>query len=920
VQKKNGITQFIARLTRRTDQLNFTAKIASSGVKESMSFLEKRKLNMINVISFYSGVVMFFFTLFLTTLHPPQPIVLTTFAYTFLCLGTFVVSKFFGVNWAKLSFFLGSEIAILIMGSYVSNSETMFHALVYLWLGTTFSVAFVLFDLKRFGYITFCFVVTLAAALAVPFLDEWLVADFPIAFFKSKYFLYLNFLTAFSLNVMAILLFQSSYAAYFKELISNLKNKNRELEEKEGELFVSLDQLRASQAELTGSYDLLKEKQNQLQALASNVPGVIFHLEIVSNAIIHFKYISPRAKDFFEYDSKDILSNANLLFDQVMAEFRKELYTQLFSKSQETVRFAPEFKIETPSGETKWLKAEMLSEPVYEEKKQINGVFIDITEEKNRERSKEKMQKTLLEISNETSVISGDIVNAMKMVTDRAKDTLGVDSVSIWLIDKESSFLNCYEHSSNKNTDYARDPIDLKEIELYRFYLDEHKVIVASDAHAHPATMDLFAKKIKPPHILSCLDADIILKGKFQGLINCEMSSFKKSWTQDDIQFINSLSDIVSLVLEIHERKKIENEIQRAYSLIISVFDSVEEGLVVIGKDNQTLECNNKFIEIFRVPPPLLNKDNRRLRIRYIADQLVDGDDFLERIYAVEASNDSEHKFFDVLHLRDGRAIEQFSQPFYVQGRFMGRIWSYRDITKRLRAEENLRSVNTELDTFIYRASHDIKGPLARLRGICNVARLTITDEEAAGYFHLLDQESRKLDNILGKLLVVKDLKTSKVKVEKVDFNSVINKSLKYLRHVQDFEHVNLKVQVDSMLEFHSDENLLELIFMNVIDNSIQFRDEDKKSINIFIEVYKDNNFVTIRMKDNGMGIDESVQSKIFDMHFRGTERSNGTGLGLYIVKTAVDALNGRVNVQSSPSQGTDLVFSFPYRLMQRGF
>jgi signal transduction histidine kinase len=441
-------------------------------------------------------------------------------------------------------------------------------------------------------------------------------------------------------------------------------------------------------------------------------------------------------------------------------------------------------------------------------------------------------------------------------------------------------------------------------------------VIVANDAHTHPATKNLFERKLKPDHIKSCLDADIILKGSFQGLINCEASHLIRNWSQDEIQYINSLSDIVSLVLEIHERKKVENEIQRAYSLILSVFDAVEEGIMVVGSDNQTLECNNRFIEMFRVPPPLLNKGNRRLRIRYIADQLQKGDDFMEKLYAVEAS--SEHKFFDVLHLRDGRAIEQFSQPFYVQGKFMGRIWSYRDITKRLSAEENLRSANSELDTFIYRASHDIKGPLARLRGICNVAKLTITDPQSSEYFELLDQESKKLDSILGKLLVVKDLKTSRVKIDKIDFNDVINKSLKYLKFIQDFENVNFKIQIDATLEFQSDANLLELIFMNLIDNAIQFRDEAKNTINILIDIYKDNNHVTIRLKDNGIGIDESIIHQIFDMHFRGSERSTGTGLGLYIVKTALDALHGKVFVQSKPKGGTDFVFSFPIRGTQK--
>lgn len=882
-----------------------------------MSFLDKRKLIMVNTISFYSGLVLAFISIYFVTLNPPKPALIGMVLYSVLNLSLFLVSKHFGIITSKFTFFFSTQATILLVGSYVSNNSLTYQVVTYMWLGTSFSVAFVMFDLKQKLKILLCFATTITVALLVPFVDGLLHApDFEIAFGNHPYFLFANFFGSLCLDILAIISFQISYSSYFKELIDNLKSKNRELEEKEGELFVSLDQLRASQAELKGSYELLQEKQVQLQALAANVPGVIFNLEIINNAIIGFKYISARANEFFEFDVKDIMLNSNLILDQVLPEYRKDLYNQLFSKSAESQQIAPELKIETPSGLIKWLKAEMLIETVYEGKKQVNGVFLDITEEKYIWSNKEKMQKTLLEISNEDCVISGDIVNALKLITDSTKETLKLDSVSIWLLDKDKNELHCQEHSSNKNSDYARDPIGLKEIEFYKYFLDEHKVIVANDAHTHPATKNLFERKLKPDHIKSCLDADIILKGSFQGLINCEASHLMRTWTQDEIQYINSLSDIVSLVLEIHERKKVENEIQRAYSLILSVFDAVEEGIMVVGSDNQTLECNNRFIEMFRVPPPLLNKGNRRLRIRYIADQLQNGDDFMEKLYAVEAS--SEHKFFDVLHLRDGRAIEQFSQPFYVQGKFMGRIWSYRDITKRLSAEESLRSVNSELDTFIYRASHDIKGPLARLRGICNVAKLTITDPQSSEYFELLDQESKKLDSILGKLLVVKDLKTSRVKIDKIDFNSVINKSLKYLHFIQDFENVNFKIQIDAALEFQSDANLLELIFMNLIDNAIQFRDEDKPTINILIDVCKDNNHVTIRLKDNGIGIDESIIHQIFDMHFRGSERSTGTGLGLYIVKTALDALHGKVFVQSKPRGGTDFVFSFPIKGAQK--
>ncbi|MBC7388806.1 MAG: hypothetical protein H7329_06330, partial [Opitutaceae bacterium] len=481
--------------------MDLIKKITHSGIKDGMGFLEKRKIQMVNTISFCSGIVVTFLLCYFSYLNFPKPVLIILGLYSIINFLTFVFSKYLGSLFAKYVLFISSQITIIIVGSFIANSDVAFHIVAYLWLGTSFSVVFVLFDLKNRIHIFICFLITLISSYIVHHLDYYLQSDFEMEISNRAFFLYGNFVGAFCLNILTILLFQFSYTEYFKELIDNLKGKNRELEEKEGELFTSLEQLRASQAELTGSYDLLKEKQNQLQSLASNVPGVIFNIEIINNAIISFRYVSTRAKDFFEIDIKDIMLNSNAIFNQVLPEFRKDLYSQLLYKGEEIVKLTPEFKVETPSGEIKWIKAEMLCEPVYENKKQVNGVFIDITEEKNKEAYKEKMQKSLLEISNESSTISGDIVNTLKMITDSTKSTLNVDSVSIWLLEKDKNELHCHEHSSVKETDYARDPIDLKQLEYYRYFLDEHKVIIASDAQNHPATKELFQKNYKPSHV-----------------------------------------------------------------------------------------------------------------------------------------------------------------------------------------------------------------------------------------------------------------------------------------------------------------------------------------------------------------------------------------------------------------------------------
>src|SRR3989338_1255085 len=133
----------------------------------------------------------------------------------------------------------------------------------------------------------------------------------------------------------------------------------------------------------------------------------------------------------------------------------------------------------------------------------------------------------------------------------------------------------------------------------------------------------------------------------------------------------------------------------------------------------------------------------------------------------------------------------------------------------------------------------------------------------------------------------------------------MIPEILESLRSSHGFDRMNINVQVPDNGPLISNSFLVKTILHNLIENSVKYQDyrQDMATLNIEVEQCAKNARITIQ--DNGVGIASEHQDKIFDMYFRANETSNGSGLGLYLVKKAVDRLNGKLQLRSNPGEGT---------------
>ncbi len=230
------------------------------------------------------------------------------------------------------------------------------------------------------------------------------------------------------------------------------------------------------------------------------------------------------------------------------------------------------------------------------------------------------------------------------------------------------------------------------------------------------------------------------------------------------------------------------------------------------------------------------------------------------------------------------------------------------------RANQSLQQVNAELDNFIYKTSHDIRGPLASLKGMCNVALLDVKDPLALSYLSKLDITAERLNSILTRLVIINQINNSKLSIEKIEFENVVNDVMLLEKKKGLPPDLSIIKSIGPNTQIHSDRELVRIVLENLIDNAIKFYNDSSRVdsfVNIII-VLMDDGFVKVRIIDNGIGISESSPGKLFQMFSRASERSETGGIGLYITKIATEKLGGKVGLLTTPEGYTEFYAIFP--------
>jgi len=222
-----------------------------------------------------------------------------------------------------------------------------------------------------------------------------------------------------------------------------------------------------------------------------------------------------------------------------------------------------------------------------------------------------------------------------------------------------------------------------------------------------------------------------------------------------------------------------------------------------------------------------------------------------------------------------------------------------------------LKKTNKELDTFIYRASHDLKGPISRIHGLTSLAKLETKDSINTKYYDLIEHAALDMQGLLSKLSHAYEIMNKEVVLETIDIPFLLSEIRNAVKFLDQGTKYSFDIQ--EKLSLQSDKYLLKIILENVIENALIFRQRNKEH-EISIMCFEENDKFHFQIADNGIGINPDHRNSIFEMFFRGSDQSKGSGLGLYITKLALDKIHGSIEVESTLYQYSKFTITIPVR------
>lgn len=231
------------------------------------------------------------------------------------------------------------------------------------------------------------------------------------------------------------------------------------------------------------------------------------------------------------------------------------------------------------------------------------------------------------------------------------------------------------------------------------------------------------------------------------------------------------------------------------------------------------------------------------------------------------------------------------------------------EITAKLKNQnDELVKTNKELDRFVYSASHELRGPLASMLGLLQLTSAELSEkryDQFDMYLKMIGMSVGRLNIIVEEIVNYSINNRTEVRRELVGIKELINKVFDKLSYISGIETVERIVEVEQSHDWYGDKRRLMTILDNLLSNAIFYRNKESlhPMVKIKVEVLKTT--VVLTVEDNGIGIEPCYHSKIFDMFFRVSSVSQGSGLGLYIVQETLEKLEGTISVSSALDKGS---------------
>lgn len=398
------------------------------------------------------------------------------------------------------------------------------------------------------------------------------------------------------------------------------------------------------------------------------------------------------------------------------------------------------------------------------------------------------------------------------------------------------------------------------------------------------------------------------------GFVSKKASSNYETMNSEELLMFDNFSEQMFSILGQNIYKI---NLTREKEKYVSIIDNLNLGLLELDGQDKIKMPNQCFCEIFdHTKEELIGKNASEILFdNYSKDGVNNGKTSfktnLSDIQEIQISTPKKRK----------RDLLVASAPSYdSNGDINGSIGIYLDITKNkeleydlLNSNIELKKINSELDTFVYRVTHDLRTPVLSIIGLIDLIKHNTekTIFENITLLNFVTESTQRLDKTIQEILYYSRNARLNLDIKTINIRDTVTNIYNDMRYSTN-TMVELEANFNSVSNIVTDVYRFETIIKNIINNAIKYSNPNAKNPYIKFNIEETKNKYIINISDNGQGIKKEHVDKIFNMFFRGTSNSVGTGLGLFIVKEVVERLMGEIKVTSTLNEGTTFMIQLP--------
>jgi len=395
---------------------------------------------------------------------------------------------------------------------------------------------------------------------------------------------------------------------------------------------------------------------------------------------------------------------------------------------------------------------------------------------------------------------------------------------------------------------------------------------------------------------------------------------------------IEQLEGIAVHVGEAVIRKRMERDLQSRETQLRAILESAADGILAVDQKGKMLHVNQRFVEQWRIPQPLIDRGNNQELLKYVLDQVTDPGAFLKKVQELYLSDARD---MDTFTFKDGRVFERYSLPMSMDGKNSGRVWSFRDITARKRAETEkaVRDAQTQrfrkiesLGRMAGGIAHHFNNQLHAVMGnidlaMCDLPRHT----EAFKNLAVAMEAARMAAKVSGQLLTY--IGRNHCRREPQDLSETCRRYLPVL--LADLPE-NMLLASDLPApgpNIDANVNLIQQLITNLITNAWEANGDRHGAIHLNVKTVSTKDipalnrfpvdcqpdgtaYACMEVVDRGCGISKEDLNNLFDPFF--SSKFTGRGMGLAESLGIVRAHHGFITVESEQDRGTTVQAYFP--------